>query len=109
MEKFGILQSKGLPSPLVINAKLMFQDDYAKKLYLQANNQGSSSATKALPIGRVLYDNLENLFYIEHEVRHLFIVQPNFVKYIQADEIYRKLARTRIPRDDWWTNMTDIL
>jgi len=81
MEKFGILQSKGLPSPLVINDKLMRQDDYVNKLYQQANIQASSStsssAPKALPTGRVLYDSLENLFYIEHEVRHLFLVQPN--------------------------------
>ena len=33
MEKFGILQSKGIPSPLVINDKLMIQDDYVNKLY----------------------------------------------------------------------------
>ena len=109
MRKFDILQSKGLPSPLLIKDKLMVQIDYINKLHQQANNQASSSAVKALPIGRVLYDGLENLFYIEHEVKHLFPVQPNFVKYTEADEIYRKLTRTRIPRDDWWTSMTDIL
>lgn len=48
---------------------------------------------KALPTGKVLYDGLENLFYIEHEVKHLFTVQPNFL----ADEIYRKLIRMKIP------------
>jgi len=85
MEKFGILQSKGLPSPLVINDKLMFQDDYVSKLHQQANNQANSSAVKALPIGRVLYDGLENFFYIDHEVKHLFPVQ-HFVKYTEADE-----------------------
>lgn len=100
MEKFGILKSKGLPIPLVMNDKLMFQDDYVNKLYQQAYNQASSSATKALHIGRVLYDSLENLFYIEHEVRHLFPVQPNFVKYTDEDGIYRKLTRTRILSDN---------
>ena len=29
-EKFGILQSKGLPSPLVINDKLMRHEDISK-------------------------------------------------------------------------------
>ena len=85
MEKFGILQSKGLPSRLVINDKLMRPDDYVNKLHQYANSQASSSAIsstpKALPTGRVLYDSLENLFYVEHELKHLFPVQPNFVKY----------------------------
>ena len=101
MGKFGILQSKGLLSPLVINDKLMRQH--------QANSQASSFAPKVLPTRRVLYDSLENLFYIEHEVKHLFPVKPNFVKYIEIDEICKKLTSTRIPRGDWWTNMTNIL
>ena len=108
MGKFGILQSKGLPSPLVINDKLMIQDDYIDKLDQYAKNQAlssaSSSAPKTLPTRRVLYD-----FYVEHELKHLFPVQPNFVKYTEFDEIFRKLTRTRIPRDDWWTYMTEIL
>lgn len=113
MEKWDILQSKGLPSPLVINDKLMRHEDYVDKLYQYANNQASSSSStsspKALPTGRVLYDSLENLFYVEHEFKHLFPLQPNFVKYTEAEEIFRKLQRTRIPRDDWWTDMIDIL
>ena len=78
MEKFGILQSKGLLSPLVINDKLMRHEDYVEKLAQYANNQASSSTSastpKALPTGRILYDNLENLFYVEHEIKHLFPV-----------------------------------
>jgi len=41
MQKFGILQSKGLPSPSVINDKLMTQIDYVDKLAKYANNQAS--------------------------------------------------------------------
>jgi len=75
----------------------------------QADSQASSSALKALPTRKVLYDGLENIFYIEHGVKHLFPVQPNFVKYTEVDEIYRKLRRTRIPKDVWWSSMIDIL
>lgn len=32
MKRFDILQSKGLPSPLVINDKLMRHIDYVEKL-----------------------------------------------------------------------------
>ena len=113
MEKFGILQSKGLPSPLVINDKLMRHEDYVDKLSQYANNQASSSTSastlKALSTLRVLYDILENLFYVEHEIKHFLPIQLNFVKYIEVDEIFRKLQRTRIPKENLWTNMTDIL
>jgi len=103
MEKFGILQNKGLPNPLAINDKLMKHIDYVDKLDQYANNQASSStstlAPKALHMGRVLYDNLENLFYVEHELKHLFLVQLTFFKYTETDEILRKLQRTIIPHN----------
>jgi len=41
MKKFGVLQSKGLPSPLVINDKLMTQLDYVNKLDKYVGNQAS--------------------------------------------------------------------
>lgn len=113
MWKFGILYSKGLHSPLVNNEKLMTQIDYVDKLAKYADNQASSSgstiAPKALPIGRVLFDSLENLFYVEHEIKHMFQVQPNFFQYTEVDEIVRKLQRARIPQEKRWTYMTEIL
>ena len=78
MVKFQILRDKGLPSPMVINDKLMTQLDYSERLERLAKEQASSSGTKALPIGKVLYDTLENLFFLEHEVKHLFVTMPNF-------------------------------
>ena len=78
MEKFPILQNKRLPSPLVINDRLMKHIDYVDKFNKYAENQASwstsASGIKALPTGPVLYDSLENLFYIEHEVKHLFTI-----------------------------------
>lgn len=91
----------------------MRHEDYIDKLGQYANNKASSLASafapKALPTGRVLSDILENLFYVEHELKDLFPIHRNFVKYTEANEIFRKLQRTRIPRDDWWTDMTYIL
>ena len=80
MLKYGILREKGLPSPLVIHDKLMKKEDYIKILNKQSKSQASSLGVKALPTGKVLYDDMENLFYIEHEVKHLFIDRPNFLK-----------------------------
>lgn len=91
----------------------MRDEEYIDKLDQYENNQASSSSSsstpKELPTGRVPYDSLENLFYVEHELKQLFPIQPNSVKYTTVDNIFGKLQRTRIPRDGWWTDMTDIL
>ena len=87
MLKYGILREKGLPSPMVIHDKLMTQDDYIEKLEKQAKSQTSSSAVKALPTRKVLYDGLENLFYIEHEIKNLFLANlifPNIQKSMKS-------------------------
>ncbi len=109
MEKFTVLLSKGLPSPLVIKEKLMKHIDYVDKLNKYVGNQASASGVKALPSGRVFYDNLENLFYIEHNVKHLFIIQPNFFRYTEIDETLRKLQRHKLPEQKWWEDMLEIL
>lgn len=70
------MQDKGLPNILGNNDRLMKHTDYVHKLnkYVVDRHSSSTSASgvKALPTGKILYDNLENLFYIEHEVKHLF-------------------------------------
>lgn len=55
MEKFTVLLSKGLPSPLVINDKLMKHIHYVDKLNKYVRNQASASSSasgvKSLPSG----------------------------------------------------------
>jgi len=109
MTKFGILREKGLPSPIVIHDKLMTQDDYIERLNKLATSQASTLGVKALPTRKVLYDSLENIFFIEHEVKHLFVNRPNFSKYTEADEIYRKIIRIKLPAIEWWMKLTDLL
>lgn len=98
MAKFQILRDKGLPGPMVTNDKLMTQLDYSDRLRRLAKEQASSSGIKALPTGKVLYDTLENLFFLEHEVKHLFLTKPNFAKYIEADVIYKIMLKVRFPK-----------
>ena len=91
MVKFELLRQKGLQNPLVINDKLMTQEDYNKKMREVARDQVNTSSMKGIPIGKLLYQTFENLFYLQHEVKHLFINKPTFAKYIEVDEIYRKM------------------
>jgi len=94
---------------MVINDTLMTQEDYIEKLNKLATSQASTSGVKSLPTRKVLYDGLENLFYIEHEVKHLFKSKPNFSKYTEADEIYRKMIKMKLPNSEWRTSLIDLL
>jgi len=55
MQKFTVVQNKGLPSPLTINDRLMKHIDYVDKLNKYAEDQASSSTSasgrKTLPTG----------------------------------------------------------
>ena len=111
-ERFDILLKKGLLSPIVLEDKLMDLESYVEKLDKYADNQANSSTSTseaALPTGKNLHDRLENLFYLEHEVKHLFPIQPTFFRYTEADETLRKLQRTRIPEDKWWEELLELL
>ena len=112
-ENFTILHEKGLPSPLGSNDCLMRHKDYVLKLITYAVNQvntsSSTSGEKALPSVQSLYDNLENLFYTEHEVNHLFTIPPNFFRYIETNKTLRKLQRHKLLGPEWWKSMLEIL
>jgi len=113
VERFAVLHERGLPSLLGNNECLLRQVEYTHRLNKhvvdQINASSSTSAEKTLPSSQTLYNNLENLFYIEHEVKHLFSVQPNFYRYTDADETLRKLQRHQLLEQQWWQSMLEIL
>ena len=109
MAKFELLKEKGLPNPIVINDKLMTHEDYNKKIKEVAKEQVITSSMKGLPTGKVLYLNFENLFYLQHEVKHLFINKPTFSKYIEADEIYKKMIDIQLLDEERWEKLIDLM
>lgn len=64
---------------------------------------------KGIPIGKVLYQTFENIFYLQHEVEHLFINKPTFAKYTEADEIYRRMVKIKLPDEEAWEKLNDLL
>jgi len=112
-DKFSALQQRGLPNLLTINQRLLTHEQYAHRVNTYVANQitASSSTSEDIvpPTGQSLYDKLENLFYIEHEITHLFEVPPNFYRYTEADEILIKLQRHQLPTDQWWQSMMEVL
>ena len=109
MMKFDVLRRKGLPNPLVIHDKLMKQDDYDKKMREFSKDQVHLPTSHGIPTGKVVYKNLENLFYLHHEVKHIFFNKPTFSKYTEANEIFRRMMKIKQPEAKLWEKLTDSL
>jgi len=111
--KLAALQTKGLPSLLTSVGRLLTREQYATRLNNYVTNQltasSSSPAQAGPPSGQTLYDKMENLFYMKHEVNHLFEMPPNYYKYTEADETLIKIQRHQIPPEDWCQAMLAIL
>lgn len=88
-------------------------EKYAHRVNTYVSNQittsSSSSEDTLPPSGQILYDKLEKLFYIEHEINHVFEVQPNYYRYTKADETLIKLQKHQLPTNQWWQSMLEIL
>lgn len=93
--------------------RLLTREQYATRVNNYVTNQITASSSSPVeagpPSGQNLYDKLENLFYIEHEIDHLFDMPPNYYKYTEANETLIKIQRHQLPPKDWWQAMLAIL
>ena len=108
LEKFQVLESRGLPGLLNSAGRLLTHDQYAKRVNTfatsQINDKPSTSEETGPATGQSLYKRVENLFFIMNEINHLFGVAPNFFKYTEAEETMDAILRHQLPTQDWWTN-----
>ena len=110
MVKFENLRQRSLPNILVINEKLMPQEDYNKKIKEYAKEQVEKvGGGQGIPTRKVLLRSFEDLFYLQHEIRHLFVIKPTFSKYTEAYENFRKLKKIQIPSEKDWQSLTNLL
>lgn len=111
--KITVLHNRGLPSLVTSVGRLLSHEHYAKRVNNFATNQITASARApeeaGPPSGQDLYDKLENLFFIEHEIRNLFAVTPNYYKCTEADEILIKMQRHQLHTEEWWRSMIETL
>ena len=80
-----------------------------KKIRAHAKEQAKQPLPQGSPSGKVLLQYFENLFFLENEIKHMFTVKPNFAKYTEADESYRKLKNMKIPTAEQWQEFTDLM
>ena len=54
---------------------------------------------QGIPTGNVLSKSFKDLFYLQHEIKHLFVIKPTFARSTQADENFRNLKKIKIPNE----------
>ena len=109
LAKYTILTQAGLPDIHALNEKLMVQKDYEKRIRAHAKEQVKKPLPRGSPSGKVVLQYFENLFFLQNEIKHIFIVKPKFSKYTEVDESYRKLKNMRIPSAEQWQEFTDLI
>ena len=87
----------------------MTHEDWNNKIIEVAKEEANTSLMSGIPTSGVLYQNFENLFYLQHEVKHLFINKPTFSKYTEADEIYKKMLSIQLLDAKTWEKLNDLL
>ena len=100
LAKYTILGKAGLPDIHGFNEKLMVQTDYDKNIRAHAKEQVNKTLPQGSPTGKVVLQYFEDLFFLHNEIKHIFVIKPNFAKYTDADECYIKLKRIKIPREE---------
>jgi len=113
MDRFQVLQNRGLPSLLSSVGRLLTHENYAKRVNAfaasQIAGQPSTSAESGPASGQTLYNRVENLFFIMNEINHLFDVPPNFYKYTEADETIEAIVKHQLPTPEVWNKLTQII
>jgi hypothetical protein len=107
--KIEVLHKKGLPTLLVLNDKLITLSDYKKKINTVEKDGSKFVGIQGSIIGKYLLEKLQLELSIQHEIKHSFITKPTFAKYIDMDEIYRKLLKVSIPNKKIWEDLCSLL
>ena len=113
LEKFQVLENRGLPILLNSTGRLFTHDQYAKRVNTfatsQINENPSPSEETGTATGQTLYNRVENLFFIMDEIKHLFDVHPDFYKYTEEDETLEEILRHQLPTQEYWTKMIQLI
>ena len=109
LEKYTMLRRAGILDIHVFNDKLMNQKESDKKIRDHSKEQVNKPLPQGSPTAKVVLQYIEDLFFLQHEIKHLFVIKPNFSKYIDANENFRKLKSVKIPNAEQWQNFTDLL
>ena len=103
------LNHKGLPNIYMINEKLITQEYYVLKMKEVPISSIKLNGIKENMTTRAFLETMENCFFIQNEVKHVFTVKPNFAKYTEVYEIYQRVIKLTIPDEKRWEELCDLL
>lgn len=86
----------------------MTREDNMKKLQDIAKDKAKSIYIKGTMTGRYFYEPISNITFIQHEIKHIFVVKPTFAQYTEVDEFYHKVTKIAIPNEEWWDNLCEF-
>ena len=107
--KIEALQKKGLPSLKVINDKLMTLPDYKKRLSKVSKDSSKFDGIQGSITDKAFLDAFQLDINIQHEIRYIFLTKPTFAKYMEMDEVYRRLLKVTMPSHLIWEELCDLL
>ena len=79
----------------------MKQDDYDNKMREISKDQANLPTSQGIPTWKVLYKKFENIFYLQHEVKHIFVNKPTFSKYTESDEIFISTMKIKFLEEEF--------
>jgi hypothetical protein len=83
--------------------------DYKKKLATVAKDSSKFSGIQGSIMGKAFLDDLQLDISIQHEIRYIFIIKPNFAKYTEMDEVYRRLLKFNVPSNLRWEEIYNLI
>ena len=89
--------------------KHMSLTEYQEKISTISQDKSIFASIKGHIIGKGFLDALNLDLFINHELKHLFIIKPTFLKYTYVDEAYRKLVKFSIPTEDRWEKLCELI
>jgi len=107
--KFSLLDQRGLPGLVAPNDILISSEEYWKKISIVSTDKDKFAGIKGHLTLKAFLEALKLNLIIKHEIKHIFVNKPNFEKYTEVDEVYRKLINLSIPSEDRWDHLCEII
>jgi len=85
----------------------MDKGNYFKKLQGIATDERWTIYCKGSITRKSLLEVINNQIYIQHELKLVFLVKPSFSKYTNADKVYQRLIKIKIPEGEEWSDFCD--
>ena len=73
-----------------------------------AKDTAKSSHIKGDVTGISFYEAISNMSFVQHEIKHIFVVKPTFTQYTKVDDIYHKVNKIIIPDEEWWDKLCEF-